>query len=251
MRSYPHRPDEEVALEERDDLQSLFRPAGAIVPAGPAVAPEEFWSENAAYGLACARYAYAFEAPVETVRYYLVESDASFATGLERRSPFDLDALMQQVATAVVVDDAALAARLCTLEPARYQVDGVSFEPAVQREFDVWIALLLGRRDEALARLQVAEAGLAADKLPRVARDEGSTMLALLRQVLAGDSAGLNAALAQRAIAVEKMFRSPSARENPAGLLDLRGLALAAIGRRQGLAPATDSVYLPLAVAVD
>ncbi len=30
------------------------------------------------------------------------------------------------------------------------------------------------------------------------------------------------------------------------GLLDLRGLAFAALARRRGLTPATDSVYLPL-----
>ena len=250
MRRYPHRPDEESLLDDKEFLVSLLKPAVAPVGAGAATTDEPIWALNAERARACASYAYAFEEPVETVRYYLERSNASFATGLERRSPFDLGALMQQVATAIVVDDAALSVRLCSLPRARYQVDGSTFIPAVQREFDVWVLLVLDRRDEALALLQPAEAALATEKLPRAAQDECGPMLALLRAVLTDDAAALDAALARRADAIAKIYRTPSARQETQALLDLRGLALAAVARRHGLSPATDSVYLPFDIAM-
>ncbi len=250
MRSYPHNPKEAIADKHRVHLLSVFKPDSVLIDAAPATSEEWIWSENAERGLFLARYAYAFEEPVETVRQYLERSNSSFSTGLERRSPFDLGALMQQLAAAVVVRNTELASRLCTLEHARYQVDGSTFIPAVQREFDVWQMLILGRRDEALARLVRAEAGLQAERLPRAAMEECAPMLALLRAVLTADEAALNQALFRRADAIEKIYATPSARQDPQALLDLRGLALAALARRHGLNPVTDSVYLPLSIAV-
>ena len=250
MRAYPHRPDEASLLEDRDFYVSIFKPDSVIVGAAPATTEEAIWALNAERGLWCAAYVYAFEGPVEMVRNYLERSNSSFTMGLERRSPFDLGALMQQLASAVVVNDVALATRLCTLEPARYEVEGSTFIPAVQREFGIWQSLILGQPAEALQRLQQAEAALAGEKLPRATLKECTSMLALFGAVLGGDVVALNQALTQRAEAIATTYKSPSSRQEPDALLDLPGLALAAIARRQGLAPVTDAVCLPLAVAV-
>lgn len=94
MLTYPHRPDQELASEEWQEMVALFRLPGDIVIHGPATRDEEFWSENAEFGLACASYSYAFEAPLDLVRNYLVNSNASFDAGLDRRAPFHLDAVM-------------------------------------------------------------------------------------------------------------------------------------------------------------
>ncbi len=116
----------------------------------------------------------------------------------------------------------------------------------------MWKALFQGRDDEARAALQVAEAGLATDKVHRIARGLCESNAALMTALLAGDTAAFNDALKTlRAKAFEKTYRQSSSGENPDGYMDLEGLALASFARRRGMKVETDSVYLPLNILVD
>lgn len=250
MRDYPHQPSEKVLVRNREAFLEIFKPDGAPVGSPAATEPEPFWTGNAENGRFCAAYLYALEAPLEAVRYYLGLSNASFSTGMVRRAPFDLDAVMQQLASAVIVKDADLATKLCTLPAERYQIDDVEFLPSTTREFDVWKAIVLGSRDAAAQSLQRAVTGLAADRIPRAFHDDSETMIALMNAVLTGDAAALDVALARRAKIIASNFKSPSLRQNPASLLDLRGLAIVAIGIRMGVVPTAGSVYHPLDLVV-
>lgn len=240
------------ALEIREHEESIFSPHGTFVPPGPAVEPERYWTRQAECARSCAAFAYAFHDPVARIHDYLAQSNRYFETGIDRLAPFPLGAVKTQLAVALVMNDQALAERLCNLDPARCQVEGVTLFPIVPREFAVWKALFRGRDDEVRAALQVAEAGLATDKLHRVARGLCESNAALMKALLADDATAFNDALETlRAKAFEKTWRQASSGENSDGYMDLEGLALAGLARRRGLAVETDSVYFPLNILVD
>jgi hypothetical protein len=96
--------------------------------------------------------------------------------------------------------------------------------------------------------LPEATAALARDRLPKQAQEDTASALEIQQRLLQRDAAGLSRAFARRAAAYAAKFRHPEIVNSPQSLLDLNGLALAALARATGLQVQIDSVYLPLSL---
>ena len=251
MRSYPHQPDPAFIQKLADDLRPLFYPFDGMTPAMLEGRSAGIWASNAETGLDLARYGYALGESVETVHWYLGESNQCFVAGMSRAAPFDLMDLLQQLYVAIVRGDLALAGTLSALDAERYAVAGVTPPDAAQDEYDFFAILLSGGRDTASTRLTEAQVKLEAKRMPRVPKAEWTTAFDILGATRHRDAAALTTAFAQRATAFAHRFSNPVERENATSLLDLHGLALASIARRSGLPVPDDNVYIPLSLLVD
>jgi hypothetical protein len=251
MRSYPHAPHEEILTRLFKTTQALAVPASAATRTLQPDRAPGFWTSNARALLDCARLAYALEQPAEVAMHYFRETAVCFDEGVGIGAPFDLDDHFDQLELAIVLGDVARVTALCDLPADRHVIEGVSFPAAVEREFETLAELAVGRVPSAGSSLNRAAAALATKRLPKLLRDDIDSILALQRQILAGNQTALAEAFARRSAAFEAKFRNPAIANSPRSLLDLNGLAHAALARRAGLDVAVDSVYLPLALLRD
>ena len=246
MLKYPHKPDEQMVIENQQTSLGLLDTDPAIIEAARHRRNQAFFSINAREGIAAGVGAYALEEPLEKVRLYFKNACADFADGLDLEMAIDPTDFGLYLSAAAVCGDSALAKRLTGMSRAGYSNENVGCEEVLYAVAELHADLAAGRDGPFRKRLSAAGLLLESAETSRPVKLSVQGLLSIAKAISGGDGKALDLAVEARHKDYVQMVRKPSIREMPEALLDLWGVGLLHAGARRGIRPTFASVYLPL-----
>lgn len=246
MRQYPHGLDEEILPEDLEiERETINDYEGEI---DEAVAEENALLiktlGEAYYAVAC--YRYALGEPAADVKGALRKALEYFFAAFQMEITTDVYEFISLLSLAVVVGDDKTADSLAAANRNQYENENVEAEEIVYTIAALMSALV--RRDETTIG-EILEANNADEidtkKIYRYDRMVFFPLLPLLSAIQKRDAGRLAAALKIRDTEWVKFFRRQEQKNDPEALIDMPGLAAAALARARAINFTETSVYRP------
>jgi hypothetical protein len=245
MRSYPHKPKEELLAESLKNSREDYESARSKTDQGEAKRSAIFFKRQGDTAMEVAALEYAFGADWSDVRQWLDSSCDAAQKAVEYGVELDPVLYMTFLALAILCSNEVLLGQL----KARRRSD---FTDSTVKADEVFYLAAEAMRDIAAGLLEDAlrasEAGLArlGDNGPNPGAKLATEAILMLEEATAQkDQTRLIVAVQARSEKNKTSYSKPAARNFPGGLLDVVGLGLLKLARDNGLSVPDDSVYLP------
>ncbi len=247
MRTYPHGTDAEAIAENlADESRTVAEDEPNVQDAQARGNAMFLWMHGeslqavAAYRHALGESPSAWRGELERalrLRYRAIELGVLL-------DPFDF---IGALALATTLRRSGETQALASLPQARYTHDDVIADPIVYGAAAILSAFILGNA----AVIGPLTSELSAADVTNVHRYDRMLfhpLIVLLHAVHENDPAAVTRGFAHRDAELIRFFRRADDRNDPEALLDVPGLAVAALARERGIHAAEDSVYRPLAL---
>jgi hypothetical protein len=246
MRQYPHGLDEEILPEdlemEQETIEEYENELAEAVEEENALFIKGLG--EAYYDSACFRYALG-EAAAD-IRSAMLKALEHLFSAFQMGVTTDVYEFIQLLSLAISLGDAETADSLAGAERSRYENKNVEAEEIVYTVAALLSALV--RRDET-AVAEILEANnpdkIDTKKIYRYDRMIFFPLLPLLAAVQKRDASRLTAAMQTREAEWVKFFSRQEQKNDPEALIDMPGLAVAALAKARALSFNDTSVYRP------
>src|SRR5215467_15068647 len=245
MRSYPHKPKEELLAESLKNSREDYESGRSKTDQAEAKRSAIFFKRQGDTAMDVAALEYAFGADWTEVRRWLDSSSAAAQKAVEFGLELDPILYMTYLALAILCSNDVLLDDLKARQRSEFTDSTVKADEVFYLAAEAMRDIAAARPEDALNAVQAGLSRLDTDGPNPGAKLANKAILLLEEAIAQKDQTKLAAAVSARIEKDKTSFSRPAARNFPGGLLDVVGLGLLKLAADRGMRTATDSVYLP------
>jgi hypothetical protein len=248
MRKVGHKLDMESLQERWDAVRKRIETDSSAREEAERDKNARFFIRYALNALNYARLGYLFDIPAAKLREKLKLGLSALQSAVSMGGAVVPEAAPTLLAASIISEDTAAAKWIARLPKKSYAPDDVETSPAIFAYMAALQALTLARNKNASDKIAEFRSLIIPEKLinPKATMARILPIAEMLKAITVVDQTAFDGAWKERSAYWKKNYSKASEAANYEGILDIEGLGIAALSRREGLKIPGDNPYIPL-----